>query len=83
MMADEDISLNEDQILDNLDDTNGEMLNEVSTEKHFYIISAIACNSTVVFFCIKFYQYFDNTLITLRGRYNIGRCFCSIECAIV
>lgn len=30
MMADEDISLNEDQILDNLDDTNGEMLNEVS-----------------------------------------------------
>lgn len=29
MMADEDISLNEDQILDNLDD-NGEMLNEVS-----------------------------------------------------
>lgn len=30
MMADEDISLNEDQILDGLDDTNGEMLNEVS-----------------------------------------------------
>lgn len=34
MMADEDISLNEDQILDNLDD-NGEMLNEVS-KKHFF-----------------------------------------------
>jgi len=32
MMADEDISLNEDQILDNLDDTNGEMLNEIDPE---------------------------------------------------
>lgn len=29
-MADEDISLNEDQLLDNLDDANGDMLNEVS-----------------------------------------------------
>lgn len=38
MMADEDISLNEDQILDNLDD-NGEMLNEVS-ENIFFLILA-------------------------------------------
>lgn len=29
-MADEDISLNEDQLLDNLDDANGDLLNEVS-----------------------------------------------------
>lgn len=28
-MADEDISLNEDQLLDNLDDPNGDLLNEV------------------------------------------------------
>lgn len=39
MMADEDISLNEDQILDNLDDTNGEMLNEVSEHIFFSYIS--------------------------------------------
>lgn len=38
MMADEDISLNEDQILDNLDDTNGEMLNEVSKCTIFSIL---------------------------------------------
>lgn len=29
-MADEDISLNEDQLLDNLDDANGDLLAEVS-----------------------------------------------------
>lgn len=29
-MADEDISLNEDQLLDNLDDANGDLLTEVS-----------------------------------------------------
>jgi hypothetical protein len=29
-MADEDLSLNEDQLLDNLDDANGDLLNEVS-----------------------------------------------------
>jgi hypothetical protein len=28
-MADEDLSLNEDQLLDNLDDANGDLLNEV------------------------------------------------------
>lgn len=28
-MADEDISLNEDQLLDNLDDANGDLLTEV------------------------------------------------------
>lgn len=28
-MADEDLSLNEDQLLDNLDDNNGDLLNEV------------------------------------------------------
>lgn len=32
-MADEDISLNEDQLLDNLDDANGDLLNEVSELK--------------------------------------------------
>lgn len=41
MMADEDISLNEDQILDNLDDTNGEMLNEVSKYNFFISIFAL------------------------------------------
>ncbi len=41
-MADEDISLNEDQILDNLDDTNGEMLNEVSLHKIMIIRSNLA-----------------------------------------
>lgn len=30
-MADEDLSLNEDQLLDNLDDNNGDLLNEVRT----------------------------------------------------
>lgn len=30
-MADEDISLNEDQLLDNLDDANGDLLNEVNS----------------------------------------------------
>lgn len=29
-MADEDLSLNEDQLLDNLDDANGDLLTEVS-----------------------------------------------------
>lgn len=29
-MADEDISLNEDQLLDNLDDANGDLLTEVN-----------------------------------------------------
>lgn len=29
-MADEDLSLNEDQLLDNLDDANGDLLNDVS-----------------------------------------------------
>lgn len=42
-MADEDLTLNEDQLLDNLDDANGEaeLLNEVSvlTWKHFLIIN--------------------------------------------
>lgn len=38
MMADEDISLNEDQILDHLEDTNGEMLNEVSNEVYFLTV---------------------------------------------
>lgn len=40
MMADEDISLNEDQILDNLDD-NGEMLNEVSENIFFFNFSVL------------------------------------------
>lgn len=31
-MADEDLSLNEDQLLDNLDDANGDLLNDVSIE---------------------------------------------------
>lgn len=33
-MADEDLSLNEDQLLDNLDDANGDLLNEVDLIKH-------------------------------------------------
>lgn len=40
-MADEDISLTEDQLLDNLDDTNNgesEYLNEVNKYKFFFII---------------------------------------------
>lgn len=32
-MADEDLSLNEDQLLDNLDDANGDLLNEVRLGK--------------------------------------------------
>lgn len=32
-MADEDLSLNEDQLLDNLDDANGDLLNEVLNNK--------------------------------------------------
>ena len=38
-MADEDLSLNEDQLLDNLDDANGDLLNEVSQCCSFVIIS--------------------------------------------
>ena len=37
IMADEDISLNEDQLLDNLDDANGDLLTEVSLIKFFTI----------------------------------------------
>jgi phenylalanyl-tRNA synthetase beta subunit len=34
-MADEDLSLNEDQLLDNLDDANGDLLTEVSIFSFF------------------------------------------------
>jgi hypothetical protein len=34
-MADEDLSLNEDQLLDNLDDANGDLLNEVKEYSRF------------------------------------------------
>lgn len=42
-MADEDISLNEDQLLDNLDESNNgeaEFLNEVS--KHHLLLGAVS-----------------------------------------
>lgn len=36
-MADEDLSLNEDQLLDNLDDNNGDLLNEVSVSVDIFV----------------------------------------------
>lgn len=58
-MADEDLTLNEDQLLDNLDDTNGdvELLNEVSF---------IRCGSNKLIvwpkmLCERLVQYWPNS----------------------